>query len=45
MLTRNDEEFRLYRKYSAESEIKFDTETPPPLPEDQTRETTLPGKK
>jgi hypothetical protein len=45
MLSRNDEEFRLYRKYSAESEIKFDTETPPPLSEDQTRETPLPGRK
>ena len=36
VLQRIDEEFRLYRKYSAESEIKFDTETPPPLP-DETR--------
>lgn len=38
-LTRNDTEFRLYRKYSAESEIKFETETPPALPEDQLMET------
>ncbi len=38
-LQRIDEEFRLYRKYSAESEIKFDTETPPPLPDDKTKET------
>lgn len=39
VLQRIDEEFRLYRKYSAESEIKFDTETPDPLPEDKTKET------
>ena len=38
-LQRIDEEFRLYRKYSAESEITFDSETPPPLPEDKTKET------
>ena len=39
-ITRNDTEFRLYRKYSAESILKFDTtDTPPPLPEDQTKET------
>ncbi len=38
VLTRNDNEFRLYHKYSAESAITFDTETPPPLPDDQTRE-------
>jgi hypothetical protein len=38
-LSRNDTEFRLYRKYSAESEIKFDTETPAPLPEENTKET------
>ncbi len=36
VLTRNDLEFRLYRKYTAESEVSFDT--PPPLPEDQTKE-------
>jgi hypothetical protein len=39
VLQRIDEEFRLYRKYSAESEIKFDTETPPPLPDEKTKET------
>ena len=39
VLQRIDEEFRLYRKYSAESEIKFDTEVPPPLPDDKTKET------
>jgi hypothetical protein len=35
-LTRNDVEFRLYRKFSAESELKFDT--PAPLPEEATKE-------
>jgi hypothetical protein len=35
-LTRNDVEFRLYRKFSAESELKF--ETPAPLPEEATKE-------
>jgi len=34
--TRNDKEFRLYRKFSTESEIKYDT--PPPLPDEQTTE-------
>lgn len=35
-LSRLDEEFRLYRKFSTESEIKYDT--PEPLPADQTQE-------
>jgi hypothetical protein len=35
-LTRNTVEFRLYRKFSAEATITFDT--PPPLPEDQVQE-------
>ena len=35
-LTKNDTEYRLYRKFSAEAEIIFDT--PAPLPEDQTKE-------
>ena len=35
LLTRNDVEFRLYRKFSTEVEIKFDT--PDPFPEDQTK--------
>jgi archaellin len=34
--TRNDIEFRLYRKFGTESTIKF--ETPDALPEDQTKE-------
>ena len=35
---RNDIEFRLYRKYSADTSIKFDTDVPAPLPDDQTKE-------
>lgn len=35
---RNDIEFRLYQKYSADAVIQFDTVTPDPLPEDQTKE-------
>ncbi|PWU09986.1 MAG: hypothetical protein C5B51_05150 [Terriglobia bacterium] len=38
VLTKNDNEFRLYHKYSSESAIRFDTDTPPPLPEEQTKE-------
>ena len=38
VVTRNDNEFRLYHKYSAESAITFDADTPPPLPADQTSE-------
>jgi hypothetical protein len=36
-MSKNDIEFRLYRKFGTESTIKF--ETPDPLPEDQTKET------
>jgi hypothetical protein len=43
--TRNDDEFRMYRKYTVESQLKFDEETPEPLPEDQTRETPAAPKK
>jgi hypothetical protein len=35
---RLDEEFRIYRKYSADSDIKFDTDPIAPLPEDKTKE-------
>jgi hypothetical protein len=35
-LSRNETEFRLYRKFTAEATITFDT--PAPLPEDQTKE-------
>jgi hypothetical protein len=42
-MTRNDTEFRLYRKYSAESAISFDTtDTPAPLPDEKTTETKDP---
>jgi hypothetical protein len=44
-MTRNDEEFRLYRKYSASSDITFDADDktpPPPLPDDKTKETKDP---
>ncbi len=37
MMSKNDIEFRLYRKFGTESSIKF--ETPDALPEDQTKET------
>jgi hypothetical protein len=40
-LTRNILEFHMYRKYSAESEVKYDsdiTAAPPPLPDDKSRE-------
>jgi hypothetical protein len=39
LLTRNDVEFRMYRKFSAEASVKFELEdTPEPLPEEQTQE-------
>jgi hypothetical protein len=39
VLTRNDNEYHLYHKYSADSAISFDTtETPAPLPDDKTTE-------
>ncbi|MBV9746959.1 MAG: hypothetical protein JO099_24620, partial [Acidobacteriia bacterium] len=39
VLTRNDNEYHLYHKYSAESAIQFDvTETPAPLPDDKANE-------
>lgn len=42
-MTKNDAEFRVYRKYSAESDIKFDTnDVPAPLPDEKTKETTDP---
>jgi len=37
MLSRNETEFRLYRKYSAEAEIRYDI-TPDPLPDEKTKE-------
>jgi hypothetical protein len=44
-LTKLDEEFRLYRKYSADAGITYDTDPLPPLPEDKTKETPAPNKK
>jgi hypothetical protein len=48
-LARNDKEFRIYRKYSADAVIKYDTdiETPAPLDENKTKETPAkpPAKK
>ncbi len=38
-MSRNDTSFHNYRKYSAESVLKFDTDTPDPIPEDKTKET------
>ena len=38
LLTKNDVEFRLYRKFTAEASVKFETETPAPLTEEQTKE-------
>ncbi|HTW66577.1 MAG TPA: hypothetical protein VME17_18275 [Bryobacteraceae bacterium] len=40
-MTRNDIEFRMYRKFGTETTIKFDT--PDPLPEDQTKEKPVEG--
>lgn len=36
LLTKNEGEFRLYRKFTTEANVTF--ETPPPLPEEQTTE-------
>ena len=41
--SRLEEEFRLYRKYSADSDITFDAEPIAPLPEDKTKETKDPA--
>jgi hypothetical protein len=35
-MSKNEEEFRLYRKFGTESTIKY--ETPDPLPDDKTKE-------
>ena len=44
VLSKNDTEFRLYRKYSAESSLTYDI-TPDALPADQTKETPATGTK
>jgi len=36
--TKNEKEFRLYRKFSADAVIKFDEKDMPPLPDDKTKE-------
>jgi hypothetical protein len=43
-LSKNDKEFRIYRKYSADAVIKYDTnvETPPPLDENKPQTTPSP---
>jgi hypothetical protein len=38
LVVKNVVEFRLYRKFSADTEIKFDDTPPPPLPEDKAKE-------
>jgi hypothetical protein len=44
-LTRNDETFHNYRKYSADSEITFDdVQVPPDVPASKTQETVDPGQ-
>jgi hypothetical protein len=40
-LTKNETEFRNYRKYSATADLRFDTEIPP-LPPEETKETAPP---
>lgn len=42
-MSRLEEEFRLYRKYSADSDIKFDADPLPPLPADKTKESNEPA--
>jgi len=36
--TKNVKEFRMYRKFSADAVIKFDSDEVPPLPDDKTKE-------
>jgi len=40
--TKNEKEFRLYRKFSADAVIKFDGQEFPPLPDDKTKEQPQP---
>jgi hypothetical protein len=44
-LEKNENEFRIYRKYEAESTISFDDADLPPLPDDKTKETMDPQTK
>lgn len=43
-VTKNHKEFRIYRKYSADSTITFDDTNSAPLPDDKTKETVDPGQ-
>jgi len=43
-VTRNDKEFKIYRKYSADSSVSFDDVDSPPVPDEKTKETVLPGQ-
>ena len=43
-LQKNDNEFRIYRKYEANSSISYDDANLPPLPDDKTKETVDPNQ-
>jgi hypothetical protein len=43
-LEKNENEFRIYRKYEAESTISFGDADAPPVPDDKTKETVDPGQ-
>jgi hypothetical protein len=43
-VTRNDKEFKIYRKYSAESEINYGDVDAPPIPDEKTKETVEPNQ-
>jgi len=43
-LEKNENEFRIYRKYSADSSITYDDANLPPLPDDKTKETVDPNQ-
>ena len=43
-MEKNDNEFRIYRKYTADSTITFDDANLPPLPDDKTKETVDPNQ-
>ena len=43
-VTRNDKEFKIYRKYSADSSVTFDDANAPPIPDEKTKETVDPNQ-
>ncbi len=43
IMSKNDSQFSVYRKYSAESELTFDYPTVEPLPDDKTKEAPPPA--